>query len=216
MTHPPHILVIAGSTRQGRNGDKVVRWLMSRLEARSDATFELADLRELALPFFDAPAGPAYGPVAAEARSWAARVANADGFIVVTPEYNHGYPAPLKNALDHLYHEWAHKPAAIVTYGGVAGGYRAAEQLRQVLVELKMVPVREQVGVPAIRAAFDDAGEPRDAALEGALDAMMAELLWWAAILVPAGTAAGGAGWGRWSGCLSVHNTARRLDHHTA
>jgi NAD(P)H-dependent FMN reductase len=186
MKRFPQILVILGSTRLGRQGDKVIRWLMRRLETRSDATVELADLRELALPFFDAPARSAYGPVAAEAHGWAARVANADGFIVVTPEYNHGYPAPLKNALDHLYHEWAHKPAAIVTYGGRAGGYRAAEQLRQVLVELKMVRVREQVGVPAVWAAFDDAGEPRDAALEGALEAMMAELLWWAALLVPA------------------------------
>jgi NAD(P)H-dependent FMN reductase len=183
---PPQILVILGSTRQGRHGDKVVRWLMSRLNARSDATFELVDLRDLALPFFDAPAGPAYGPVAAEARSWAERVTQADGFIFVTPEYNHGYPAPLKNAIDHLYHEWAHKPAAIVNYGGFAGGYRAAEQLRQVLIELKMAPVREQVGVPAVWAAFGEAGEPQNAALNGALEAMVAELLWWATALIPA------------------------------
>lgn len=185
MTRPPHILVIFGSTRQSRQGDKVVRWLMSRLNARSDATVELIDLRDLALPFFDAPAGPAYGAVVAEARAWSARVAHADGYIVVTPEYNHGYPAPLKNALDHLYHEWGHKPAAIVNYGGFAGGYRAAEQLRQVLVELKMVPVREQIGIPAIWAAFDEAGEPRNAALDGALNAMVAELLWWATALIP-------------------------------
>jgi hypothetical protein len=85
----------------------------------------------------DVPAGPASGAVAAEARDWANRVDNADGFIFITPEYNHGYPAPLKNAIDHLYREWGHKPAAIVSYGGLAGGYRAAEQLRQVLVELK-------------------------------------------------------------------------------
>jgi NAD(P)H-dependent FMN reductase len=119
----------------------------------------------------DAPAGPASGAVAAEARDWANRVDNADGFIFITPEYNHGYPAPLKNASDHLYREWGHKPAAIVSYGGLAGGYRAAEQLRQVLVELKVVPVREQVGVPAIWAAFDEAGKPRDAGLDGAIDA---------------------------------------------
>lgn len=186
MNRRPHILVIFGSTRQGRNGDKVVRWLMSRLETQPKATFELLDLRELALPFFDAPAGPAYGPVSAAARGWAARVDNADGFIFVTPEYNHGYPAPLKNAIDHLYHEWGHKPAAIVNYGGFAGGYRAAEQLRQVLVELKIVPVREQVGVPAIWAAFDEVGAPRNDGLDGALDATVAELLWWATALIPA------------------------------
>jgi NAD(P)H-dependent FMN reductase len=186
MNRLPHILVILGSTRQGRHGDTVARWLMGRLHNRSEAIFELVDLRDLALPFFDAPAGPAYGPVAAVARGWADRVDDADGFIFVTPEYNHGYPAPLKNAIDHLYAEWAHKPAAIVSYGGHAGGYRAAEQLRQVLIELKIVPVREQVGIPAIWAAFDDAGEPRDVSLGGSVEAMAAELLWWATALLPA------------------------------
>jgi NAD(P)H-dependent FMN reductase len=186
MNRQPHILVIVGSTRQGRHGDKVVQWLMSRVNARSDAAFELIDLRELALPFMDAAAPPAYGAVAAEARGWADRVDSADGFIFVTPEYNHGYPAPLKNALDHLYHQWGHKPAAIVSYGASAGGYRAAEQLRQVLVELKVVPVREQVGVPAVWAAFDEAGALRNAGLDDTLEGMLAELLWWATALIPA------------------------------
>lgn len=186
MNRSPHILVIFGSTRQGRQGEKVIRWLMSRLNTRADATVEMVDLRDLALPFFDAPAGPAYGSVMAAAQGWAECVDDADGFVFVTPEYNHGYPAPLKNALDHLYHQWGHKPAAIVNYGAAAGGYRAAEQLRQVLVELKTVPVREQVGIPAVWAAFDEAGEPREAALDGALDALVAELLWWANALIPA------------------------------
>jgi NAD(P)H-dependent FMN reductase len=181
----PSILVILGSTRQGRQGEKVARWVMSRLQARSDATFEQADLQELALPFFDSPMGPSYGPVAAEAHQWAERVGNADAYIFITPEYNHGYPAPLKNAIDHLFHEWAHKPAAIVNYGGFSGGYRAAEQLRQVLIELKMVPVRAQVGIPAVWAAFGEDGDPINAGLEEALDAMVAELLWWAEALIP-------------------------------
>jgi NAD(P)H-dependent FMN reductase len=186
VNHRPHILVILGSTRQGRHGDKVIQWLMRGLNARSDASFELVDLRDLALPFFDAAVPPAYGQVAAEARGWSEGVGNADGFIFVTPEYNHGYPAPLKNAIDHLFKEWAHKPAAIVNYGGPAGGYRGAEQLRQVLSELKVVPVREQVGIPAIWAAFDAAGEPQNAALDGSLEAMTTELLWWATALIPA------------------------------
>jgi NAD(P)H-dependent FMN reductase len=186
MTRRPHILVVLGSTRQGRHGDKVVQWLMSRVNARSDAAFEVIDLRDLALPFMEAAAPPAYGAVATEARGWADRVDHADGFIFVMPEYNHGYPAPLKNALDHLYSQWAHKPAAIVSYGASAAGYRAAEQLRQVLVELKVVPVREQVGVPAVWAAFDEAGAPRNTAFDGTLDAMIAELLWWATALIPA------------------------------
>jgi NAD(P)H-dependent FMN reductase len=187
MTSPiPHVLVVLGSTRQGRQGERVARWLMSRLTSRPDATFELVDLRALALPLFDSEVGPAYGAIAPEARGWAEKVRHADGFILVTPEYNHGYPAPLKNALDHLYHEWAYKPAAIVNYGGSAGGYRAAEQLRQVLVELKLVPVREQVGIPAVWEAFDEADEPRNAALDSSVDAMVAALLRWATALIPA------------------------------
>lgn len=186
MQRPPHILVILGSTRQGRHGDSVADWLMGRLQARPDATCELVDLRDLALPFFDAAVPPAYGAVAPEARDWSDRVAAADGFIFVMPEYNHGYPAPLKNAIDHLFGEWAHKPAAIVSYGASGGGYRGAEQLRQVLIELKVVPIREQVGIPAIWGAFDEAGVPRHAGLDSALDTMAAELLWWATALIPA------------------------------
>jgi NAD(P)H-dependent FMN reductase len=186
VNRPPHILVILGSTRQGRHGDKVVEWLTSRLHTRSDASFEPIDLRDLGLPFYDAAIPPAYGQVAPEASGWADSVTNADGFIFVTPEYNHGYPAPLKNAIDHLFKEWAHKPAAIVSYGGSAGGYRGAEQLRQVLIELKIVPVREQVGIPAVWSAFDAAGRLQNATLDSAVDAMAVELLWWATALIPA------------------------------
>jgi NAD(P)H-dependent FMN reductase len=177
----PHILVIVGSTRKVRNADPVLNWLTNRLQGRSDATFEVADLRDLALPSFGVSAEGA-----PEAQAWAESVGNADGFIFVTPEYNHGYPAPLKNAIDHLYKEWGRKPAAIVSYGGFGGGYRAAEQLRQVLVELKAVPIREQVGIPAVWAAFGQAGEPQNDRLDASLDGMVAELLWWANALTPA------------------------------
>jgi NAD(P)H-dependent FMN reductase len=183
VNRSPHILVILGSTRQGRQGDKVIQWLMSRLNARSDAAFELVDLRDVALPIFDAAVPPAFGAVAEEARGWSAQVAHADGFIFVMPEYNHGYPASLKNAIDHLFKEWARKPAAIVSYGASGGGYRGAEQLRQVLIELKMVPVREQVGVATVWDAFDASGAPRHAALDGSIAAMVGELLWWTAAL---------------------------------
>jgi NAD(P)H-dependent FMN reductase len=186
----PHILVIFGSTRQGRRGERVVSWLMERLSKRDDATFELVDVRELGLPFFDAPVSPSRGQVMPEAAAWAAQVDRADGFIFVTPEYNHGYPAALKNAIDHLYQQWVHKPAAIVNYGGFAAGYRAAEQLRQVLIEVKMAPVREQVGISLVPGAVPgldaEPGSPGEAYLQRALDGMLAELLWWAAALTPA------------------------------
>jgi len=186
----PHILVIFGSTRQGRRGEVVVQWLMDKLALRTDATFELADLRDLAIPFFDSPTSPARGPLMAGTEAWSEQVRQADGFIFVTPEYNHGYPAVLKNAIDVLYNEWVHKPAAIVSYGGFAAGYRGAQQLRQVFIETKMVPIRDQIGislVPGVTPNIEnEPGSPGAAYLERSYNAMMNELLWWVAALTPA------------------------------
>ena len=190
MNTNPHILVIFGSTRQGRRGEIVANWLMDRLATRTDATCEFVDLRDVSLPFFDAPISPVHGHIIPEAEGWAAQVDRADGFIFVTPEYNHGYPAVLKNAIDHLYSQWAHKPAAIVNYGGFAAGYRAAEQLRQVLIEVKMVPIREQVGISLVPGIVpnvsDKPDSPSGAFLNRAFNGMMTELLWWATVLIPA------------------------------
>jgi NAD(P)H-dependent FMN reductase len=190
MSTNPHILVVFGSTRQGRRGDAVVDWLKDRLATRTDATFEFVDLREIPLSFFDSPASPARGPLAPEAEQWAEQVDRADGFIFVTPEYNHSYPAVLKNALDHLYTQWVHKPGAIVSYGGLSAGYRAAEQLRLVLVELKMVPIREQVGLSLVPGVVPNvttrSDEPTGAFLDRSFNGMMTELLWWANALTSA------------------------------
>jgi NAD(P)H-dependent FMN reductase len=190
MNTNPHILVIFGSTRQGRRGEIVANWLMDRLATRTDATCEFVDLRDVSLPFFDAPISPVHGHIIPEAEGWAAQVDRADGFIFVTPEYNHGYPAVLKNAIDHLYSQWAHKPAAIVNYGGFAAGYRAAEQLRQVLIEVKMVPIREQVGISLVPgmvpSVSDKPDSPSGAFLDRAFNGMMTELLWWATALIAA------------------------------
>lgn len=175
-----HIQVILGSTRQGRNGEAVARWFMERAAGRSDMTFELLDLRAWALPIFDSPVPPAFGKYDPAIQPWADKVAAADGYVFLTPEYNHGYPAVLKNAIDHLYAEWGRKPAAIVSYGSYAAGYRAAEQLRQVLIELRVAPIRAQVGVPAVWEAFDEAGQVRQPGLNQSLDAMLDELAWWA------------------------------------
>ncbi len=186
----PHILIIFGSTRQGRRGEVVANWLTERLATYPNITFELVDLRDIPLPFFDAPISPGRGHIALEAEQWARQVDNADGFLFVTPEYNHSYPAVLKNAIDHLYHQWVHKPASIVSYGGFAAGYRAAEQLRQVLIELKMVPIREQIGISLVPGVAPNVSDPPDSPgsvfLERAFNAMMTELLWWATALMPA------------------------------
>ena len=175
----PRILVILGSTRQGRQGERVARWLMRRLERWPDAEFELVDLRDHPLPFFEHPLPPVSGQYAAEAQQWAEMVASGDGYIIVTPEYNHGYPAVLKNALDHVYREWNRKPVAFVSYGGAAAGYRAAEQLRAVAVELQMAPIREQLGIPLVWTAFDADGELRQPGLDRPMTGMVEDLLWW-------------------------------------
>jgi NAD(P)H-dependent FMN reductase len=160
----PTIQVIIGSTRQGRSGEKVARWFMEHAAARPDLDVELVDLRDWPLPFFDQQTPPMMGGYADQVQQrWAEQVARADGYVLITPEYNHGYPAVLKNALDHLYAEWNGKPVGFVGYGGPGGGLRAVEQLRQVVIELGMVPMRHQVAVPAVYAAFDDHGRMRDA-----------------------------------------------------
>jgi NAD(P)H-dependent FMN reductase len=182
----PRILIILGSTRENRRGDAIARWAAEHAKSRSDADFELVDLKDWPLPFFKSPLPPAFGHYDAAARPWADLVDAADGYLFVTPEYNHGYPAVLKNALDHLFREWGHKPAAILSYGATGDGFRAAEQLRQVLVELRMVPVREQVGVSLRSPFLDDAGRARDERLVQGLDGMLDELVWWAATLKPA------------------------------
>lgn len=182
----PKILVILGSTRQGRVGAQVASWLMGRLQARPEAEYEAVDLRDHPLPMFDSPMPPSTGRYPPEARAWAGLIGSADGFVVVMPEYNHGYPAVLKNALDHVYGEWNRKPMAIVSYGAHAGGYRGAEQLRQVAIELQMVPVREQLAIPMAWLAFDEAGELRQPMADEVLGRMLDDLAWWARALKPA------------------------------
>jgi NAD(P)H-dependent FMN reductase len=176
----PQILIILGGTREGRVGETVARWLMRSLAGWTEAEFELIDLRDYPLPVYE---GPSTRRRDVGVRRWANKVASADGYIVVTPEYNHGYPAALKSALDHAYREWNRKPIAFVSYGGHAAGYRAVEQLRLVSVELQMVPIREQVGIQAPWEAFDAQGELTRPGAEEAVGRMVDDLLWWARAL---------------------------------
>src|SRR5215467_8462807 len=111
----PKIMIILGSTRQNRQGEPVARWIGGRAARRSNASFELVDLKDWPLPFLNGSLPPALGQYDENTRPWAETVGAADGYVFVSPEYNHGYPAVLKNALDHLYREWGHKPAAVVS-----------------------------------------------------------------------------------------------------
>lgn len=180
----PRIQVILGSTRQNRAGEQVASWITELARSRDDIDVELVDLREFPLPFFDAPVSPkrelSDDP---RVRAWAAKVAKADGFILVTPEYNYGYPAVLKNALDSIYYEWNDKPVGLVGYGAVGGGLRAVMQLRQVVVELGLVQAHAHVIVPWVGRAFDDDGQPRDEITSRMASGMLDEVAEWALLL---------------------------------
>jgi NAD(P)H-dependent FMN reductase len=189
---PPRIQVILASTRPGRFGEKPAAWLMDRLSKRTDLVAELIDLRDYPLPIFDQPSAPARTlrdyPNEQIAR-WGRKLDEADGFIVITPEYNHGYPASLKNALDYVFPELSRKPIAFVGYGNV-GGARAIEQLRLVAVEFEMAPLRHAIHIlpelmlPARNA--DPFTLDLFAPLDRRLDLAAADLAWWASALAAA------------------------------
>jgi NAD(P)H-dependent FMN reductase len=137
--------IIAGSTRPNRKALEVAKWVLENANRRSDAEYEIVDLKEFELPLLDEPAPPSMGNYQQpHTKRWAAKIASYDGFVFVSPEYNHGIPGALKNAIDFLFAEWNHKAAGFVSYGG-AGGARAVEHLRLVLAELHVATVRAQV-----------------------------------------------------------------------
>ncbi|MEU6545861.1 NAD(P)H-dependent oxidoreductase [Streptomyces sp. NPDC046859] len=141
------IAIVLGSTRPGRNGEAVARWVYEAASRREDAQFELVDIGEFDLPLLDEPVPPSMGQYSKDhTRRWAAKVAEFDGYVFVTPEYNHGTSGALKNALDYLYGEWNNKAAGFVGYGS-AGGTRAVEQLRLIMSELQIATVRAQVSL---------------------------------------------------------------------
>lgn len=148
--------IVLGSTRPGRRGEAIARFILKEAQQHGGAEFSLVDLADYALPVFDEPAPPSRGQYTKDhTKKWAAAISALDAFIFVTPEYNHSTSGALKNALDFLYSEWADKAAGFVSYGGVGGGIRAVEQLRLICSELRLATVRAQVAF-LIRADFTD------------------------------------------------------------
>jgi len=174
MTGNVNLAVIVGSTREGRFAPTVSRWLIGQLRQRDDVSVDVIDLADADLP-------PVLGSTPTEeVERYVARLDRADAFVVVTPEYNHGYPAALKQAIDLAHQEWFAKPVAFVSYGGIAGGARAVEQLRQVFAELHATTVRDTVSFNLFTAPFGDDGRPVDVtATEAAGKKMVDQLLWW-------------------------------------
>lgn len=140
-----NVAVIIGSTRPGRVGEAVGKWVFEISQRRKDAQFELVDVADFNLPLLDEPVPPSMGQYSKEhTKRWAAKIASFDAYVFVTAEYNHGIPGALKNAVDFLFAEWNNKAAGFVSYGS-AGGARAVEQLRLVLAEVQIATVRNQV-----------------------------------------------------------------------
>lgn len=173
--------VILGSTRQGRFGDQPAKWILEKAKTKG-LDVELLDLRDYPLPFFDEPVTPSAkkepyaNPVVAK---WTAKIAEADAFIIVTPEYNHGTSAALKNAIDYVNPEWHKKAAGFVSYGTV-GGARAVEQLRQVFPEVQAMTVRVAVTMIAPWALPKNADGMTDlSSFDGLADQMLDQLTWW-------------------------------------
>jgi NAD(P)H-dependent FMN reductase len=144
------VAIVIGSTRPGRKAEAVARWVYGIATKRSDADFELVDIKDFNLPLLDEPMPPAMGQYSQpHTKAWAAKVASFDAYVFVTPEYNHGTSGALKNAIDYLYREWNNKAAGFVGYGS-AGGTRAVEQLRLVMGELLVADVRAQVALSLV------------------------------------------------------------------
>jgi NAD(P)H-dependent FMN reductase len=183
----PVLQVIIGSTRPGRVGSAVADWIIERARARGDFEVEVADLAVLNLPIFDEPNHPRLRRyVNQHTRDWSEMVERSDAFIFVIPEYNYGFNAATKNAIDYLHQEWQNKPAGIVTYGGVAAGTRAAQMLKQVMSALKIVPVTDSVNIPFVGEKLDEDGRLKpNEIMEGAAAAMLDELARWTQALRP-------------------------------
>ena len=180
------IQVIIGSVRENRFGDKPAKWIFEKLKQNTEVEAELVDLKEWNLPMFAEGVSPSMnkGQYSLElASKWAEKIGEADGYILVSPEYNHGYSSALKNAIDYVYSQWNNKPVGFVSYGGNAGGARGVEQLREVVVELQMVPIRNGVHIVNYWSQLDEKGNLKTESYEQAGQGLIDQLIWWAKLL---------------------------------
>jgi NAD(P)H-dependent FMN reductase len=171
--------IIVASTRPGRIGPTVGWWVEAEARAHGGfAEVELVDLAEVNLPFMNEPHHPRLAQYTHQhTRDWSAKVAEADAFVFVMPEYNYGYNAELKNAIDYLHNEWHHKPVGLVSYGGVSAGTRAAQMIKQVVTTLKMTPLFEAVSIPFVHQFIsEEEGLAANDIMTGSAKAMFDEL----------------------------------------
>jgi NAD(P)H-dependent FMN reductase len=183
------ISVIVGSTREGRFSENPAHWILQHLKKRAEVDARLLDLRKFRMPFFNQqvpPVLPGRAPYANDVvKKWTVAIGQSDGFIIVTPEYNYGPAAVLKNAIDWVYPEWNRKAVAFVSNGG-ASGVRSVQQLRETSIEIQLAPVRSSVHIPAATLWVHFQGGDVDASLtelEGPAGIMIDDLLWWTVAL---------------------------------
>ncbi|MBL0740324.1 NADPH-dependent FMN reductase [Chryseolinea lacunae] len=187
MNTPLKLKIITSTTRPGRKGEPIATWALETLKANPVFDVELLDLAAINLPFMDEAAHPRLKDYKhAHTKAWSAKIDEADAFVIVLGEYNYGFPAPIKNAIDFLFHEWAYKPVGFVSYGGLSGGTRSLQMIKGVVTSLKMVPLTEAVNIPFFTKYFDDQENFKgDDALVKATQVMLGELERWAKALKP-------------------------------
>lgn len=173
--------VINATVRPGRKGPVVASWIAELAKNSGNFDVEILDLGEINLPLMNEPKHPVLKQYEHEhTRQWSAKIEEADAFIFVTAEYDHGYPAPLRNAIEYLVHEWAYKAAGLVSYGGISAGTRATNDLKRDLITMKVVPLSEQVNIPMFTQFIDDQDQfnANDVSLKAA-DAMLKAIVRW-------------------------------------
>ncbi len=167
------LAIIIGSVREGRFGPTVANWFASQARAHDEFDVDVIDLAGMDFP-------PSMAS-SSDSEDFARRIDAADAVVVVTPEYNHSYPGPLKTAIDSLGRQWHAKPVGLVSYGGISGGLRSIEPLRVVFAELHAMTIRDTVSFHGAWGQFDEAGQPRDPeGVNGAARVMLDQLAWWA------------------------------------
>jgi NAD(P)H-dependent FMN reductase len=184
-----NVAIILGSTRPGRNGEAVAKWVHDLASTRTDAKFELVDLLDFNLPHLDEVLPPSLGQYANEhTKAWAATIGRFDGFVFVTPEYNHSTSGALKNAIDYLYAEWNNKAAGFVSYGSL-GGARAVEHLRLIMAELQVADVRAQVALSLVTDFVNYSEFAPNGYHVAEVTAMLDQVVAWSKALEPLRTA---------------------------
>ncbi|AEF39160.1 NADPH-dependent FMN reductase [Hoyosella subflava] len=180
---PLRVLLLVGSIRAGRFGHVPAAWAAERARERNDIALDVADLADIRLPVV-LPGDDEHAPVANEVAMLGKRIQAADAVVIVTPVYNRGYPASLKNAIDWFHDEWAATPVGFVSYGGMSGGIEAVEQLRGVFAELRTMTIRNVLSFANFWERFDNGGQPVNAdSARAAATAFFDQLLWWARAL---------------------------------